>query len=142
MGLGCCEYAPAQGYVDIEEILVNAVKKTDKEPFDFEPSCADEPETNLEKTIIAGALRRWDAYKSECLIDTVVVKVYWTGYELKYRIDYIDSEQGATFKQLEDMGYRFKYNIAEPDSSGCLYRDIFVREPTLSGFMEYLRKVK
>ena len=77
----------------------------------------------------------WQSYQKECR-DTIRAKMY-EGEFLVQREGYTEM---MTAKQLEDSGYKYKYRWITNTTQPFEFEYVFIYEPTISGFMEYLSK--
>ena len=89
-------------------------------------------------------LELYDEYAQECYADTIKA--------IKFADDYMIIRENygewLTEKQLEDMGYKYRYRwitdtyIDFNEEIEIEFDYIFTKEPTFAGFIEYLRRLK
>ncbi len=77
----------------------------------------------------------WDEYAKES-IDTIKAIHY---AELDFLIQHKNYMESITEGQLERRGYKFKYRWL-PTSNLADMKYVFVKEPTIIGFIEYLKR--
>ena len=86
----------------------------------------------------------YSEYEQECYTDTIKATLFVEGAIIEYIIPLANTfiKEMVTEKQLKDRGYEYRYRwIDKVDSSGDFDIEyIFTKEPSLKGFMEFLRK--
>ena len=80
----------------------------------------------------------WDEWVDSCKRDTI----HAVPYEGEYLVDHGSYREMVSERQLEDRGYRFKYRWITNTIQPFEWDYVFLREPTLSGFMEFIRRTK
>ena len=89
-------------------------------------------------------LYAYKEYEQECYTDTIKATLFVEGAIIEYIIPLANTfiKEMVTEKQLKDRGYEYRYRwIDKVDSSGDFDIEyIFTKEPSLKGFMEFLRK--
>ena len=83
-------------------------------------------------------LSKWDEWVDSCKRDTI----HAVPYEGEYLVDHGSYREMVSERQLEDRGYRFKYRWITNTIQPFEWDYVFLREPTLSGFMEFIRRTK
>ena len=83
-------------------------------------------------------------YEEECYNDTLRAKEYVEGYIVEYIVEIDGMLWMMTGKQLEDKGYFYQYrwitNTVIDEEHPMEFEYIFVKEPTLKGFGEWLKE--
>ena len=85
-------------------------------------------------TWIESFVNMWDSYAKE-YIDTIKATYH---AELDFLIQHKNYMESITEEQLERRGYKFKYRWL-PTSNFADMEYVFVKEPTINGFIEFLR---
>ena len=85
-------------------------------------------------------------YAEECYADTIKAKQYIEGNIVEYIIETDEMLWMKTIEQLEDDGYFYQYrwvtNEIIDEDNPVEFEYIFVKEPTLKGFIEWLKENK
>lgn len=84
----------------------------------------------------------WDEYSKECYADTLIAKPYEGEYVVTLVADNGDKITWMlTDRQLNDMGYFYNYKWLKDVINGIFVFDYyFIKEPTIQGFIEFLRR--
>jgi len=100
-----------------------------------EPYIPQSPNIDTAIGVIDELLILYDEYKQKCMGDTIKA----ISYEDEYIIDWETYREMVTERQLEKYGYKYRYRwVIATDPFEFEY--IFTKEPTLQGFIEYLRE--
>lgn len=87
-------------------------------------------------------------YAEECYNDTLKAKLFEQDYtsEQQYIVEMDGINWMASVKQLEDEGYFYQYrwiiNTVIDENNPMEFEYIFVKEPTMKGFIEWLKEEK
>ena len=93
---------------------------------------------HLDTAVVSVFLGWWDKWVDSCKRDTI----HAVPLEGEYIVDYGSYREMVSERQLEDRGYRFKYRWITNTTQPFEWDYVFLREPTLSGFMEFIRRTK